>query len=662
MDLLNVIIFSKDRPAQLDALLRSIRERVEGWEKRSLWSVILATSTPEFAQGYEIVRAEHRSGALEFIDERSRGGGFSSIVIETMQRQHQANDAPWCMFLVDDMIFKTLWPLDGGKPMRRLKEDPRVLCLSLRMCRRYDYCYPIRKRMKSPFAALFGRWNWRKASGDWGYPMSLDGHIFRYDDIFPLVQQIEFKNPNTFESKLDQNRITTRPLMTCYAESVVVNLPVNRVQNEYTNRAGEKYGVSAEDLNASFLAGKRVNLAPIYALKKNRSCHHELPLQLQHSGSSPQASSGRRTRQASFPEASRATAFCSLLDCLSHIPSGGPPIDELTGNFRWSTFVALAHEYRVSCAVSSAIEGLTPSDSQPREIKALFSGIADHNRRRNERVHGEAFEVAEILNAIGVTPLFMKGGAHLLTRLYPDAAMRQMADLDILVPATRVDGCVAALKGHGFTELTTYRHPRSHHNPPLGRADLPVPIELHHSVLAYPHGDFLTPDEMYSSALLLSNCGVRVAAPSPTHATLHNIAHAQLNDRDCLYGRVDLRGLLDLALLENVYGNRIDWDLINQRFIDARHRHAFEYHIQWARRLGATVPSLGSISPTSKLLWRRALYQVRKPKMLSLSVRLLRPFVLLRRELSEPLLRQRLVRNILRLDWWKRHLRLLKDG
>jgi len=279
MDLLNVIIFSKDRAAQLDALLRSIREQVEGWEKRSLWTVVFTTSAPEFARGYEIVRAEHRSVALEFIDERSRSGGFKSIVVETMQRQHHANGAPWCMFLVDDMIFKTLWSLDGGKPMRRLKADPRVLCLSLRMCRRYDYCYPERRSVKPPFMALFGRWNWCKERGDWGYPMSVDGHIFRYDDIFPLVQRIEFKRPNTFEIELSRNCIKTRPLMTCYAESVVVNVPVNRVQNEYKNRAGDKCGMSAEELNASFLEGKRVNLAPIYALTQNRSCHHEMPLQ-----------------------------------------------------------------------------------------------------------------------------------------------------------------------------------------------------------------------------------------------------------------------------------------------------------------------------------------------------------------------------------------------
>ncbi|MCZ7606474.1 MAG: hypothetical protein M5U25_10460 [Planctomycetota bacterium] len=280
MDLLNVIIFSKDRAAQLDALLRSIKEKVEGWESRARWAVVYAASTPEFAKGYEIARGQHNSPALEFIDETAQAGGFKSIVVETMQRQHQANGAPWCMFLVDDMIFKQPWPLDAGKPMQRLKRDPRVLCLSLRMCPRYDYCYAENREVKPPFWARFGRWNWRKSKGDWGDPMSVDGHIFRYDDLFPIVQSIEFRHPNSFEAALNGRRIKARPLMTCYSESVVVNLPVNRVQHDFQNRAGEEHGISAEALNEAFLAGKRVNLAPVYALKDNRGCHHEMPMQL----------------------------------------------------------------------------------------------------------------------------------------------------------------------------------------------------------------------------------------------------------------------------------------------------------------------------------------------------------------------------------------------
>ena len=166
---------------------------------------------------------------------------------------------------------------------------------------------------------------------------------------------------------------------------------------------------------------------------------------------------------------------------------------------------------------------------------------------------------------------------------------------------------------------------------------------------------------MRSSARVLDQDGARVALPSPTHAVLHNIAHAQLNDHDCLYGRVDLRGLLDLALLSRVHANEIDWDKIARRFASTSLRYALEYHLLWARRLGASVPALGGDRKVSKLLVRRAEFQARNPNLLSLNVRLLRPLVLLHRELSDAGLRHRLRQNLLRRDWWKRHLKMLTD-
>jgi hypothetical protein len=278
VDLVNTIIFSKDRAAQLDALLRSAAAKIERFAERGRWAVIHAASTPEFARGYETVRGEHAASGVEFIAES--GATFKQLVVQTMQAQRAANNAAHCMFLVDDMIFKSPWPV-GGKPMARLKQDPRVLCLSLRMCPRYDYCYAQDRPQKVPRAARWLlRWRWRKAACDWGYPMSVDGHIFRFDDLFPLVQRVDFRHPNSFEAALAQNAIKSRPLMTCYREAVVVNLPVNRVQDDFANRAGEQHGISAIELNAQFLQGKRVDLEPVYALRDNRGCHHEMPMRL----------------------------------------------------------------------------------------------------------------------------------------------------------------------------------------------------------------------------------------------------------------------------------------------------------------------------------------------------------------------------------------------
>ena len=358
-------------------------------------------------------------------------------------------------------------------------------------------------------------------------------------------------------------------------------------------------------------------------------------------------------------EMGRSFAFHFLCDLLSGIPTGRHAILNANGNFRWTELIALTHEYRVSAAAAYAIEHRAPTASCPDGVGTFFLGRATHARQRNEGIRNEAIEIARILNEIEVTPLFMKGGAYLASDLYPDIAIREMSDLDVLVPPAKLDDCIAALNEHGIVQMADESHPRSHHHPQLGRTDLAVPIELHHAVLAYPHGDFLTSEEMQASAICHDMHGVRFSVPSPTIGVLHNIAHAQLNDHDSLYGRLDLRGLLDLAQLSNVYADEIDWSHIEQRFLEHRRRHALEYHVQWARRLGAKVPSPDRIGSVSQLLCRRAAYQVRKPELLSLSVRLLRPLVLLRRELSDSGLRRRFAGNVLKRDWWRRHLRML---
>jgi Uncharacterised nucleotidyltransferase len=358
-------------------------------------------------------------------------------------------------------------------------------------------------------------------------------------------------------------------------------------------------------------------------------------------------------------EMSRVAEFYFLCELLSRIPSERRPLKVSTDDFSWVNFISLAHEYRVSSAVALAMEACEFSKSPPKAAIDYFTGIAAYYRRRNERIRDEAIEVATILNRIAITPVFMKGGAHMLAGLYADISMRQMADLDILVPATSIDDCVAALATHGIKQAATDIHPRSHHYRPLGRSDLPVVIELHHEVLAYPRGEFLTSDEVRASMLKLENSGAQFAVPSPACAVIHNISHSQLGNHDYVYGSVDLRSLLDLALLSRAHRNRLDWAEISERFIRRGWRYAWEYHVSWARRLGADVPPLESTSAISRLFYRRAIYHVRAPKMLNLNFRLLRPWFLLRRELADAGLRRRLVGNLMRADWWKRHLGML---
>jgi hypothetical protein len=353
---------------------------------------------------------------------------------------------------------------------------------------------------------------------------------------------------------------------------------------------------------------------------------------------------------------SRLEEFRVLCDCLSRIAGDreSRELPENLENFNWATFIGLAHEYRVSSAIACAMSAA--QEPVPKAAKAYFDGLASHSRRRNEEIRGEALKVATVLNGIDVVPIFLKGGAHLLAGLYPDVAMRQMADLDVLVPAMRINDCIAELADNDITFIGSPLHPRSHHCQPLYGNNLPVSIELHHTVLAYPYSEFLSSKELIASAIELDNYGVRIAVPSATCAVIHNIAHAQFNDHDYVYGRIDLRSLLDLSLLSHAYRDKLDWWEISKRFANSGWRYAWEYHALWACRFGAEVPCLKSISAISRLLYRRAVYHVRNPKMLSVSVRLLRPWILLRRELSDVGLRRRLASNLVKAEWWRRHL------
>jgi hypothetical protein len=274
----NTIIFSKDRACQLDALLRSIREQVDGWWQRGSWSVVFTASDDPFRRGYARLRGDPVAQGFEFIDEERRGAGFREIVIGAMEAQLRQNPAAFCMFLVDDDVFKSPWhPVDAG-PMDVLARDQSVACVSLRMCRRYDRSYNLGIDTRPPPMDAGCRWKWRRAKGDWGYPMSLDGHVFRYADLLPIVKRIDFRSPNTLEAALAKHPLVRRPRMVCYPEAIVVNLPLNIVQTEWVNRVAEMHGVAAAWLNREYLAGRRIDLAPIYALRTNRACHHEMPI------------------------------------------------------------------------------------------------------------------------------------------------------------------------------------------------------------------------------------------------------------------------------------------------------------------------------------------------------------------------------------------------
>jgi histo-blood group ABO system transferase len=262
--LFNAVVFSRNRACQLELFLRSWQQFVAGNVSPSvLW---LAT-TAEFECGYSKLMGSQ--GNNRFV----RQENFRKDCLNLVKASN-----PYTVFFVDDMLFRREVRFDSSIVMPLQADD--VLCVSLRLSPKITYCYSCNHPSPLPDYLKRNDWNvwrWRGASGDWGYPLSLDGHIFRTAELLPLMERLPWETPNQLECVMASNPLD-RPLMACREDHAVTNIPANRVQGVFGNRFMNE-GLSAEELNGRYLGGQTIDLAPLAAMETD-SCHFEAKYQM----------------------------------------------------------------------------------------------------------------------------------------------------------------------------------------------------------------------------------------------------------------------------------------------------------------------------------------------------------------------------------------------
>ena len=229
--------------------------------------ILLYTASSAYYQyGYNKIKKTYNH--VSFINEND----FKSDVIAHIDLKNQ-----YTVFFVDDIVWKEPFTTDCDE-LNIMEKDPDILCLSLRLDPNLTYCYAYNTKMKAPNFDDKLRWFWDGKEGDFGYPMSLDGHIFRTEDILPLLSSLSYYNPNSLEGILSEHPIN-RSKMICMKKAPIFNLPINRVQTHNTNRHGN---ISAEYLNKMFLTGYRISLSPLLGFN-NDACHQEVDIKLERS-------------------------------------------------------------------------------------------------------------------------------------------------------------------------------------------------------------------------------------------------------------------------------------------------------------------------------------------------------------------------------------------
>lgn len=256
------IVFSRDRACQLDALLHSIREFAFGLF--SPLHVLYTSSDVDFEQGYARCSDEH---SAVFV----REANFREDTLLLLPE-----DGPVCFFTDDDVFYRWV----ARVPIPEALEDEQILGFSLRLGLNTSYCYPLAQVQPPPQASErrgFVTWPWAFASHDFGYPLSLDGHVLRAADVRTLVNGYDFTNPNQLEEILARqaSRLSHRPELASFTESTLVGIPANIVNLTHPNRFGAL--ATARELNERYLAGERINRVAM-DFAQVIGAHQEIPL------------------------------------------------------------------------------------------------------------------------------------------------------------------------------------------------------------------------------------------------------------------------------------------------------------------------------------------------------------------------------------------------
>lgn len=259
---ISTIVFSKDRPIQLEALLESYYYYFKG---PTPVTIIYNAKDQAYERAYQELFKNHAEKISLIFDDSK---GFKEVLLKALYKIKTKK----IFFLVDDIVFKNFFD-----PSKFLNLGDEYIP-SLRMGKHLTRSYTLSKIQPVPELKEENGlyiWDYAKGQHDWGYPLSVDGHFFETLDIIKMTEVLKFKAPNSYESKLQKfGFFFNKKKGACEEVSSIVNIPCNKVQTENENEFGNLH----QDELLKIGKDKKINFRVFEGIK-NESCHQDLELQ-----------------------------------------------------------------------------------------------------------------------------------------------------------------------------------------------------------------------------------------------------------------------------------------------------------------------------------------------------------------------------------------------
>ena len=234
----------------------------------------------------------------------------------------------------------------------------------------------------------------------------------------------------------------------------------------------------------------------------------------------------------------------------------------------WNQLIATASSEGVTPLVYWGLSQSGKLESLPEAPRNSLSAAYAVTWFQNERLFQELEVLARLFDDAGIPVVVLKGACFALT-VYPDVGLRQMGDLDLLVPADKLDEAAGIARSRDFTETLPEASPGlndllSHHVRLQTSEPLPLVLEIHNSLVADRVFTYAVPvDWFWSQTESLGAVSHKrfgsLRMLTPAAQVLYAAAHAMLQHG----GRsAPLLWFYDLHLLIRHHDRRMDWDLL----------------------------------------------------------------------------------------------------
>jgi hypothetical protein len=259
--LITSIIFSKDRPLQLDLCLNSLKENFLDTDQ----IVVIEKYSDDYKDALHTLKREH--------DDVTFYKQSKSIYVDLYQWSLLSKNNYICFFTDDDIFFKKF---HCSQYDEIFAQQNNVCCFSLRLGLNIDRRSHFGAMLEDKPMAFYEVGDCLVVSktahvygGYWSYSHSVDGHIFRKKDIQTIMSELSYldekfsfkQTPNEVESQMQKFWPISENFIIAPKQSRVVNSPNNRVSNTHNeNVSGENHNLSPEYLLNLYRNNKRINL------------------------------------------------------------------------------------------------------------------------------------------------------------------------------------------------------------------------------------------------------------------------------------------------------------------------------------------------------------------------------------------------------------------